>query len=548
MANDVDVIDLKRKFKDVLRAYWRQHKSHHEGEDTEQYDVAQHIASSIFALYWDKPIYEPLRKDKTEIMNYFIKHIQLSKTREGQSNNLHLKTASSLPGRIGDRKINDVEKAVQGIQAMASGNNNDLQPIKYLKEELDLASSKWYLKNEAHSKSVEPYSINGINLGSKSGVCSPQPSEPLKAWIKTNLPKSQLYYTLLVEGIPSCFPEKTIRLELIKALQTQYGVEVTEILSVPYSSKKNIYKLLLPSTEECVQLDSQLVKIKSVSHYLMLMYPATILNKLETSRPRRSNRKRKFPDEENGIAKKRCYDASKEDFDSSDENVQADGGILTPAAPFFNAKESHLIETDSFVADRILRQRWVNNKIQYQLRLRGEKQTIKLWIFDEDIYSEFESNRRNAAMMRFQQGNYQNLNVNNSVSLPEIQEILGVKMVKEQLMFYVKWKKSEIYTFVPSPIVHKIAPQQVIQFYESRLSFKDSPNNTSSNTPSSAIYQVNSSTSQNESNSGDPNAQPETSNKLESPNKNTTDDLLSITDINKSLELALDGDHASFLQ
>lgn len=80
--------ELKRKFKDVLRAYWRQHKIHHEGEDTDQYDVAFRIATNIFNLYWDKPNYAGLKGDKKEILNYFIKHIQLSKSREGQLANL----------------------------------------------------------------------------------------------------------------------------------------------------------------------------------------------------------------------------------------------------------------------------------------------------------------------------------------------------------------------------------------------------------------------------------------------------------------------------
>lgn len=84
--NDEDSLsELKRKFKDVLRAYWRQHKANHEGEDTDQYEVAARIATGIFNLYWDKPNYAGLRAEKKEILNYFIKHIQLSKSREGQS-------------------------------------------------------------------------------------------------------------------------------------------------------------------------------------------------------------------------------------------------------------------------------------------------------------------------------------------------------------------------------------------------------------------------------------------------------------------------------
>lgn len=86
---DTDSIsELKRKFKDVLRAYWRQHKANHEGEDTDQYDVAFRIATNIFNLYWDKPNYAGLRGDKKEILNYFVKHIQLSKSREGQTSAL----------------------------------------------------------------------------------------------------------------------------------------------------------------------------------------------------------------------------------------------------------------------------------------------------------------------------------------------------------------------------------------------------------------------------------------------------------------------------
>lgn len=126
---------------------------------------------------------------------------------------------------------------------------------------------------------------------------------------------------------------------------------------------------------------------------------------------------------------------------------------------------------DHYFVERVLHQRAVHNKIQYLLQLRGENSTLKVWMFDEDLFSGIDSNRKAMnAWTGTQTGVWPEPHL-----LPDVEQIIGAKMVNSQLMFYVKWANSSIYALVPSSIVNKAAPAKVIQFYEARLSFDPSP-------------------------------------------------------------------------
>jgi chromobox protein 5 len=52
-----------------------------------------------------------------------------------------------------------------------------------------------------------------------------------------------------------------------------------------------------------------------------------------------------------------------------------------------------------------------------------------------------------------------------------VESILGGRMKDGMLQFYIKWKGKDSRTFVPASICNQKIPQQVIEFYESRLSF-----------------------------------------------------------------------------
>jgi hypothetical protein len=123
---------------------------------------------------------------------------------------------------------------------------------------------------------------------------------------------------------------------------------------------------------------------------------------------------------------------------------------------------------DHFVVERILHQRWIQNKVQYLLQLKGETSTIKVWMFDEDIFAEAEANRKQANLWTAVQSGV----FPEASQLPDVEQILGAKMVGNQLMFYVKWANSVVFALVPSNIINKAAPAKVIQFYEARLTFE----------------------------------------------------------------------------
>jgi hypothetical protein len=55
----------------------------------------------------------------------------------------------------------------------------------------------------------------------------------------------------------------------------------------------------------------------------------------------------------------------------------------------------------------------------------------------------------------------------------EIQEILNVQVIDNQLMYYILCEGSNKPSYVPAQIVHKVAPNQAVAFFASRLSFND---------------------------------------------------------------------------
>lgn len=56
----------------------------------------------------------------------------------------------------------------------------------------------------------------------------------------------------------------------------------------------------------------------------------------------------------------------------------------------------------------------------------------------------------------------------------EVEQIIGAKLDKDTLWFYVQWDNSKT-SFVPSTIVNKIAPDKVIAYYEGILTFSPTP-------------------------------------------------------------------------
>lgn len=518
VPEDAQLADLKRKFKDVLRAYWRQHKNTHEGEDTEQYEVAYRIANGIFLLYWDKPHYAALRNDKNEILNYFVKHIQLSKTREGQSANPFVRNSYGKSGHRNEQ-----------------GSAQDSEVLKYPREEESALSTAPRRRPDPQFPSNPD--IDNLQRDHQPRHIIPRNAETLKL-IRDAIPEAQIPSTLLVDGIPSMISETAAKNEIARILQTQFGLQAA--IST-LQANEMFYKVLLAGPEEAELLAGQTIRVKFPGYqnlHNLYRAPPKSFNAKRLGLGTTSKKRKSDEVEDDGSAKKKIKlaDANPEEESpvpfpggTIDLNGVAAPHILTPSIPLSMGNYTfppaggfvlnphpfaaypvphHTIsphDADQFVVERILQQRWVQNKVQYLLKLRGETQSIKVWIFDEDIFSEFDSNRRQANLLKaYQTGKYPEAD-----QLPEIEQVLGIKMHAGNLMFYVKWANSNVFAFVPSSIVNRIAPQKVIQYYESKLSFEsngnptivDSSNNSSSNT-----------TSNNTSNNSPSNASNSTSN------------------------------------
>lgn len=155
--------------------------------------------------------------------------------------------------------------------------------------------------------------------------------------------------------------------------------------------------------------------------------------------------------------------------ESSDSNLPS---VFQPYSAFARPTSTAPVQSpscdDHFVVERVLHQRWIQGKVQYLLQLKGDNSSIRVWMFDEDLFAEVDMNRKQANLWNaLQTGKYPDTS-----QLPEVEQILGAKMVGSQLMFYVKWSNSSVFALVPSTIVNKAAPAKVIQFYEARLTFE----------------------------------------------------------------------------
>lgn len=58
----------------------------------------------------------------------------------------------------------------------------------------------------------------------------------------------------------------------------------------------------------------------------------------------------------------------------------------------------------------------------------------------------------------------------------DVQEIIGAKMDKQTMWFYVRWEDNEC-SFIPAQVLNRMAPEKVIQYYEGILQFQPHPDN-----------------------------------------------------------------------
>lgn len=126
---------------------------------------------------------------------------------------------------------------------------------------------------------------------------------------------------------------------------------------------------------------------------------------------------------------------------------------------------------DHFVVEKVVHQRMVNGKVQYLLQLKGAElsQPLKIWMFDEDVFAEMDEHRKRTNLTNaLTTGVFPT----DHTQLPDVEQILGAKLLGSQVMFYVKWANCPVYALVPSSLINAAAPAKVIQFYEARLSFE----------------------------------------------------------------------------
>lgn len=253
-----------------------------------------------------------------------------------------------------------------------------------------------------------------------------------------------------------------------------------------------IYRVIFLSVEECNRLVGKTIVLKKISEEPHVLYkpplfiPTPASNTYESLRNTRTKHKR-FEVEvkpsrkkdsghkkETGKQKRKRKTYLNEPSVDVDMDIESsEASLLLPAPPESNtltgASEQlttpNQIQNDDFVIDSIAKRRDVSGKTQYLFKFKGETQEIKAWLLDEQLLKQIDtSSYTELPPPTVVHG----VDVSN---FPPIDSILGAIRVKNQLMLSVKWKDMAIESLIPSSIVKEIAPQKIIEFYESHLIF-----------------------------------------------------------------------------
>jgi len=147
-------------------------------------------------------------------------------------------------------------------------------------------------------------------------------------------------------------------------------------------------------------------------------------------------------------------------------------------------------EENVFVVEKILRKRTFKGRLQYFLKWEGFDDTENTWepemnldcpelIADYYRREKVESNKRSIDQQEDSSKKTKRANDFGYERGLEIENILGATDVYGELMFLIKWQLTDKPELVPARIANVKSPQQVIRFYEDRLTWANTEENPS---------------------------------------------------------------------
>jgi len=133
------------------------------------------------------------------------------------------------------------------------------------------------------------------------------------------------------------------------------------------------------------------------------------------------------------------------------------------------------MEGEEYIVERIEKKRVINGVTQYFLKWKGYPSNQNTWepaehLYCKDLVAAFEKSEEKKAQSKKRTLKNENNKVYGFDQGVEA-KILGATKLAGQLMFLVSWKNKAKAELMPAKTVNVMCPNQVIQFYEDRLTW-----------------------------------------------------------------------------
>ncbi|CAF1240948.1 unnamed protein product [Adineta steineri] len=164
-----------------------------------------------------------------------------------------------------------------------------------------------------------------------------------------------------------------------------------------------------------------------------------------------------------------------------------------------NSEDEELDEAE-FIVEKILDRKVVNGEVYYYLKWKGFDDTENTWepemnLDCPELIADYHKRSKKSLEPNESIDSNKRITQETATNDPskkikrandygygrglEIEKILGATDVYGELMFLIKWQSTDKPELVPARIANIRSPQQVIRFYEDRLTWANTEDNAS---------------------------------------------------------------------
>lgn len=225
-----------------------------------------------------------------------------------------------------------------------------------------------------------------------------------------------------------------------------------EIGRIIYFTGFSVYRIVLNTIDECEYLEGKYVYVKDAKYRLYRppipipkVNDSVLSSKLST---RQKNSTKRFKADNN---------LDMDDIEYDINEIKHDNSSLLDDQKILNY--NYIIESISELKNSY-------GKVQLTIRVVSSNQTFNVLIKKKQLINLFKPNHK----LPIAHGKPK---VDKS-SFPIVKEVIGAKLISNNLYLWVTWENNDEKSLIPSKVLNVVAPDKVISFYESRISFEES--------------------------------------------------------------------------